>query len=501
MSASLKERKEEFVTGLKGGSTIDIYGVTSVSIVSYLVWSILKKKTSVFNDSNDVQAIVLDFLINWVLLLLSVTCYCDNVTTLIAASVIPLLLIVFRRTKEPSGKTTKINLDTLSSKQFTPFITYVTVYRAQMMIITCICILAVDFPVFPRRFAKVETWGTSLMDLGVGSFVFSMGLVSARQNIRQRFDSKYSYFKNLITSIKNSIPLLILGAIRLSSVKFFDYQEHITEYGKHWNFFFTLCLIPLIANVFAPIINLLSPIVTGFSIMLLYEVVLTKFGLLEYILNSQREGLIGMNKEGLFSLAGYLAIYLNGISLGYIIFPLFPTRKNSLTVSGSKDQCLNNRKIYSFSVSPTRSLFILATLFHALYYVLDTCYIYGVSRRMANALYVIWVCAYNYTFLFGYKLVENLVWGEPRYELTHSETRITVANDNRNINCVPMCLRAVNYNGLTIFILANVLTGLINLTFNTIDTSDTIALVILIAYCAVLFTVAFFLYTREIHIR
>ncbi|ESW99376.1 Protein involved in the inositol acylation of glucosaminyl phosphatidylinositol (GlcN-PI) [Ogataea parapolymorpha DL-1] len=328
-----------------------------------------------------------------------------------------------------------------------------------------------------------------------------MGLVSARQNIRQRFDSNYSYVKNLITSIKNSIPLLILGAIRLSSVKTFDYQEHITEYGKHWNFFFTLSLLPLIANGFAPIIDLLSPIVTGFLIMLLYEVVLTKLGLLEYILNSQREGLIGMNKEGLFSLAGYLAIYLNGISLGYTILPLFPTRENLLRVSGSKDECLNNRKIHAFSVSPTKGLFILATLFHALYYVLDTCYLYGVSRRMANSLYVIWVCAYNYTFLFGYKLVENLVWGEPRYELTHSETRITVVNDYRDMNCVPVCLRAVNYNGLTIFILANVLTGLVNLTFNTIDTSDTIALIILIAYCAVLSTVAFFLYTRKIHIR
>lgn len=38
-----------------------------------------------------------------------------------------------------------------------------TTYRTHMLVMTSLCILAVDFPVFPRYLAKCETFGVSLV--------------------------------------------------------------------------------------------------------------------------------------------------------------------------------------------------------------------------------------------------------------------------------------------------------------------------------------------------
>ena len=47
----------------------------------------------------------------------------------------------------------------LSAKRL-PFLTF---YRSEMMLATYVAILAVDFQAFPRRFAKTETFGISLV--------------------------------------------------------------------------------------------------------------------------------------------------------------------------------------------------------------------------------------------------------------------------------------------------------------------------------------------------
>ncbi|GBO36375.1 hypothetical protein AVEN_186082-1, partial [Araneus ventricosus] len=56
---------------------------------------------------------------------------------------------------------------------------FVTGYRGQLLLATATSILAVDFNFFPVRFAKTETYGWSMMDAGVGSFILLQGLCSS----------------------------------------------------------------------------------------------------------------------------------------------------------------------------------------------------------------------------------------------------------------------------------------------------------------------------------
>jgi glucosaminylphosphatidylinositol acyltransferase len=124
----------------------------------------------------------------------------------------------------------------------------VTLFRASLTAYTCIAILAVDFPFFPRRLAKAETFGTGLMDIGPGTFVFSSGLCLGLRLLRmqaanQRSKSQPSHTQStevsnrrkqvsdgsstvalLIRATRSVGPLLLLGLARMLLTKAVDYQ-------------------------------------------------------------------------------------------------------------------------------------------------------------------------------------------------------------------------------------------------------------------------------------
>jgi phosphatidylinositol glycan class W len=91
------------------------------------------------------------------------------------------------------------------------------------------------------------------MDLGVGSFVFSLGMMSALPLLRSK--QQPPFLAQVWITTKKSAGVLALGLVRVAMVKGVEYPEHITEYGVHWNFFFTLGLLP----VFGAALGRLSP--------------------------------------------------------------------------------------------------------------------------------------------------------------------------------------------------------------------------------------------------
>lgn len=118
--------------------------------------------------------------------------------------------------------------------------------RVWTNILTAIAILGVDFHIFPRRLAKVETYGNGLMDIGIGCFMLCHGMVAREARYPEEYKSVPSllhYFKTLAHTAYKTWPFVLIGALRLLSVKATDYQEHVTEYGVHWNFFFTIAVV------------------------------------------------------------------------------------------------------------------------------------------------------------------------------------------------------------------------------------------------------------------
>ncbi|KAM1024291.1 hypothetical protein ACFX2I_037484 [Malus domestica] len=431
-----KRLKEEFVSNLSGSSMMEIAALTTIipilillrhSVGSHRAVDVVSKK----NDDAVVgskgwaaymASMSLDFLLIIVPIILVYTVLAE---WMYIWATLLILLLLFSIAAKRFGSYSTLKEDPFSIRQ-----TFSS-YRVATMIITCVCILAVDFTIFPRRYAKTETYGTGWMDLGVGSFVIANSLVS-----RQARNISLRSWK---TAIQSASPLIILGFARLLSTTGVDYQLHVAEYGVHWNFFFTLAAISILTSI----INIPTQYsgILGSLILVGYQVCLMH-GLNSYLLSNERgTDIISQNKEGFFSIFGYWGMYLVGVQLGN--FLLF-NYHSSATMGSNK--------------WATIRVWILSLLLWLLTVIIDR-HVERVSRRMCNLAYVTLVLAVNLQVLAIFLLSDFL---------PGSKTSVLEEAYNRNL--------------LGTFLLANLLTGLVNLMVETLFASAVKALFILIAY-------------------
>jgi glucosaminylphosphatidylinositol acyltransferase len=468
------------------------------------------------------MALIADFLLNVWAFLFATTVYSSTPAALSIFLATPAVLLFllgqrsdFSGSNSPQGATkilakkssTKEDL-TATTNSPLPTRPFVTHYRGLMMIVTCLAILAVDFPIFPRRYAKVETWGTSLMDLGVGNFVFSAGVVTARALFKspeastaKQEGSISAFTDRFVKALRHSLPLFVLGFIRLYSVKGLDYAEHVTEYGVHWNFFFTLALLPPFVEVADSIGTRAFKYHEVVALLLAagYELILHNTSLLSYILISPRgPSLLSKNREGIFSFIGYLSIFLTGRGIGVHIMhfddvpPMINREwRNSRTPPVRKAEIeveLERKRMLMF-------LAIFTGWYSMLYWFCTNVNIgnLNVSRRLANLPYVLWVVAFNTSQLFLFGLIEHFGPGFTYIPTAAEKTRLQHATSR--------ILRVFNSNGLVIFLVANLGTGLVNMTINTLDASPAMAMGILSAYAAGISAVALGLDVSGIKIK
>ncbi|KAF2627525.1 GPI-anchored wall transfer protein 1 [Macroventuria anomochaeta] len=467
-----KEMKEAWVTGHTGSSVAEVNSVSLAMPLSILLWSVLQQRLRLFIPYTSAACFV-DFLLNCAATLCATTIYSSSpwaLNFLLLLPVVGLLILEQPATAKrdvprplKKDKPAETKLDALPVK---PFITH---YRGAMMVMTCVAILAVDFPIFPRRFAKVENWGTSLMDMGVGSFVFTAGVVSARSALKEGSGRRPPLSKRLITSFRHAIPLLVLGTIRFISVKGLDYAEHVTEYGVHWNFFFTLGFLPPFAALLQIIFDLV-PSYTVLSCVLagLYELALDNTSLGAFILTAPRTDLLSKNREGIFSFVGYLAIFLAGQSLGLSALP----RQQPLSKGASAMTKLRQTTLGRLAL--TSVMWTAFFYFSTSYYGLGL----SVSRRLANLPYFLWVSSFNSYQITIVCAIESVLFPN-LYRASTKEEEV-----RRTRDATSTVLYAFNRNGLAVFLVANLLTGLVNMTIPTLHIGVLQSMAVLVAYIA-----------------
>ncbi|KAI6041480.1 GWT1-domain-containing protein [Pisolithus marmoratus] len=493
MHGDYKASKEAFVSGTTGSTVLHINAICSVGLSSIALHSALTSRVAVFRS--------MPFFVEWILLsvplLLSMTVYAEAPGALsVLLSVATAVLLLLPPTENGAALPTKVDDGTTSVRDMghrsefqvpLPPLPALSTYRAHMMLMTVLSILAVDFRVFPRALAKCETYGVSLMDLGVGSFVFSQGIVSAIPLLKDPSRLRKPLGYKLFNTLKKVAPVAVLGLIRLMAVKGTDYPEHVTEYGVHWNFFMTLSLLPVF-EVFTHGVILHIPIgLLGLWIGVVQQCLLSFAGLGDVLLNAPRSNIILANKEGLISLLGYFSIHIIGLSVGTIVLPPRPSffRKHKALLNGGRSTRLD-------LIAPRQTAKVVAELFScALVWWSSFAFArlkLDVSRGMVNLPYILWVSAFNTSFILGYCLLDMLFFPTRVSHVKDSSDpngRRVMLDESSTGNRAPLLLEAINKNSLVIFLIANVATGLINLSVKTMYTSDGKAMLILggYAYC------------------
>ncbi|KAI4519372.1 hypothetical protein K525DRAFT_287283 [Schizophyllum commune Loenen D] len=534
MDSAYKADKEAFVSGLTG-STVGHINAISL-LVAFLSVAV---HAGVQSRLNPRPSPLLSFAILVLPLLLGMTLLADAPGVLFVGLGAAAVWLYVRAPKEldsplPSRSPAPAAGFSTSPARVPP-LSALSTFRAHMLLMTILAILAVDFPVFPRELAKCETFGVSLMDVGVGSFVFAAGIVSALPILKDPSYLRAPTLPKVLSVARKAAPIIALGLVRVALVKGTEYPEHVTEYGVHWNFFITLAVVPVLQVLLHPVIAR-GASVSWLAVLvgMAQQALLTVGGLDRYVLYAPRNTLISQNKEGIVSLLGYLSIHLLGLATGTLILPPSPSyfrrmqrglsnTSPSATHAKKDDDAARNSYDSNSSSNPNAydkplpplslpreddktatELFGYTLLWWALFYLARYFKIGGqdVSRRMVNLPYILWVAAYNTTAILGYFLLDLLFFPRPeRYDPTSGLKRSPGAGGSAKEYAqaqAPALLEAINKNGLALFLLANLLTGTVNLTTQTMYASDTKAMVILIAYVGVVCWVAWALRGKRV---
>ena len=297
-----------------------------------------------------------------------------------------------------------------------------------------------------------------------------------------------------------------------------DYQSHASEYGVHWNFFLTLAALRLLSMLLPWAASSAAvAAAVGAAVLAAHQRALGTDGqrgsgggggrLIDYVHSDERgSGLLEANKEGLLSLPGYWALQLVATAAGHAVHRLAsalaapaaaaapaiiqvasapaaaepePRAENSGFGGGLR---VRIKPVVSLPPLPPEeqhqlqqeqqerswpAAYLLPLLLAAgaaalwLVYWAAATQLQPVSRRACNATYVLWMLALNVQCLALFVAADALLPG-----------------------AMPRLLLALNDNMLPVFLLGNVLTGLVNMAVDTLAAGDAQAVAAVTLYAA-----------------
>ncbi|XP_022914374.1 uncharacterized protein [Onthophagus taurus] len=426
--------------------------ILSVIIPSIFLVFISTTLSTIYNSEKSPKWIFLEFLIIVLPHILNVTLFFPFIKEVLFCCVfLSLLVIILASVTEENKAGHKNNIDNGNK----PFITNV---RSTINLITVIAILAVDFKLFPKQFKKTFKYGYSLMDVGVGLFVFANAIVAPEIK---------GYTNSLKKTLIDALPLIILGVGRYISTTLTDYSVSVTEYGKHWNFFMTLAATRILSSLVLHFVKPKFSLATGIIILFLHEFIL-QHGVSDYVFGDKpRDNFIDANREGIVSSLGFVGLYFLSLFMG-ILLNLKESEIRSKTGLFLK-------------------LFVSTLLLFLITFVLE--WKFFLSRRLANSAYCFWILS------IGVMMTGLFYLNEIIQEFFYKKFNF------RKLVHVPFIFDIINYNGLLFFLVANLLTGFVNMTFETLVISTRNSFLILVVYMMVNCVVVYYLYKVQVNLK
>nr|VZI31763.1 unnamed protein product [Spirometra erinaceieuropaei] len=450
MDAKRTARHLEFVSNLTGGTIFELICLLVLPLAlgfsRVLIGHLHPRVTS------KLSPLVWDFLLVIAVFVLPVTLLSEYIIEItVIACTTAILLYCYARNRQ------------LPPPLSEPLYVWRRVLRAYILLFTCVCIYAVDFPLFPRRFAKTEAYGVSLMDIGVGLISLYCGLSNVQFVYFLRSARPYS---SISPVLRSTFLLVLLGASRTLVIKLLGFPEHVTEYGVHWNFFVTLAVLRLAGFLVGSQLSRLSNFAAMNALFLLsiactigHQAVLSSLGLEQSLApdssllkeEARRSSLLLANAEGLVSLPGYFALFLWGMLLSFVI-------DVHLTdgVSSVKYKLLCVQEEEKWRGLPRRVSLLLALMAIGF---LSVTYWYGeaaTSRRFVNLPFICLQAFISYA-IAAFTLL--CLYRDPA-------RKSSVKKD-----LMPL-ITIVSGNSMLYFLVSNIMTGSLNLLIDTLELGD-----------------------------